>query len=84
MNYYKGSIGAIIVYDITNSDSFKSIPTWLTDARNSIRKDASICLVGCKSDLKLKRTISLNEVSKFCIDNGLINNKILKVRINSF
>merc|ERR1711915_365213 len=55
--YYRDALGAIVVFDITNEDTFKSVEDWIRDIRNSTR-DACIILVGNKSDLKKERKVS--------------------------
>ncbi|KAL7719931.1 Rab family GTPase [Entamoeba marina] len=47
--YYRGSSGAIIVYDITSDASFKHVETWCKDLRDAV-PDVAIALVGNKMD----------------------------------
>lgn len=56
--YYRGSLGAFIVYDITSRDTFENVPRWLNDVKSSDRSDIVCILIGNKSDL------SNREVSK--------------------
>lgn len=59
--YYRGAIGAVIVYDIANRDSFDSIPTWIS----TIREESGVVpllIVGNKSDLE--REVKLSEVEE--------------------
>ncbi|KAL0488327.1 Ras-related protein Rab [Acrasis kona] len=51
-SYYRGAAGAIIVYDVTNVESYKNIIQWLDDARTlSIKgKDMCAAIVGNKKD----------------------------------
>ena len=49
--YYRGSAGAFIVYDITNKQSFASVPTWVEELTQSVASQTVLCLVGNKGDL---------------------------------
>ena len=57
--YYRNTAGAILVYDITNIESFNNIKKWLDDINNN-NTIYSIILVGNKIDLP-NRVISYNE-----------------------
>lgn len=63
-SYYRGSHGIIIVFDITNRQSFDDIQTWITQiCRYS--KNANIILVGNKIDLENERQISYEEAKEY-------------------
>lgn len=49
--YYRGSQAALIVYDITNMDSFNDIRIWLDELRRNMTSDLIVHVVGAKSDL---------------------------------
>ena len=55
LNYYKGSDGILLLYDITDMDSFYSIEIWIDSITNAIDKKPDskyvIILIGNKSDL---------------------------------
>ena len=53
--YYKGAKGAVIVYDITNKDSFDHVDKWLTEIRNLGGKGISVVVCGNKCDLAENR-----------------------------
>ena len=59
--YYKNSVCALVVYDITNRDSFNNISNWVEDCKNQSPKTIFMVLVGNKSDLNDKRVISVDE-----------------------
>ena len=59
-SYYRGSQGAIVVYDITNRDTFNRVDTWV-DEITSISDDITIILVGSKSDCEINRVVSRAE-----------------------
>lgn len=72
-SYYRGSIGIIILYDITKPESFRHVPTWLTDVKNTARSECSVCVVGNKSDLTDQRVIKYNDGAKYCQENNLLH-----------
>jgi Ras-related protein Rab-2A len=60
--YYSGSIGVLIVYDMTDRRSFTNALDWVEEMRQSVCENASIFLVGNKCDLP--RAVSAEEISK--------------------
>ncbi len=66
--YLSGSLGALILYDITNTNSMKNIPKWIQRIRENkwiqSRGDIPILLVGNKLDLQENRVVSKEEVIK--------------------
>lgn len=70
--YYRGSVGALIVYDISKSASFKNIEKWLQELREHSSSNIVIILVGNKSDLKHLREVSTEEATKFAQKHDLI------------
>ncbi|KAI5480594.1 hypothetical protein MNV49_000290 [Pseudohyphozyma bogoriensis] len=49
--YYRGALAAILVYDITNMQSFKDVKIWLDELRREMSPDLIIHVVGSKFDL---------------------------------
>lgn len=70
-SYYRGAAGALLVYDITNRESYNNISTWLADARSLANPDIVIILVGNKADLE-DREVTFLEASRFAQENGLM------------
>ncbi len=66
--YYKGAKGALLVYDISNKDSFDNVDKWLSEFKKYSDKDYTILLVGNKNDLKDERAVSLEEGQKKAAD----------------
>ena len=62
--YYKGCLGAFLVYDITNKKTFESIDKWMIDIKNSGEQNMTILLIGNKSDLESSRQVSIEEGNK--------------------
>ena len=69
--YYRGSLGAVLVFDLTNSASFEHLPQWIEEVRANIKAEIPLLLVGNKSDLIDQRTISVDEVNRFTKDFNL-------------
>ena len=59
--YYKGSKGALVVYDITRKETFATIEKWVNDLKTAGDPKISIIIVGNKSDLADKRQITKEE-----------------------
>ena len=66
ISYYRGSAGALIVYDITDRDSFDKLKSkWIPEVRDSTSDDVVLALIGNKSDLEHKRAVSIEEGTSF-------------------
>jgi len=63
--YYRGSLGTILVFDLTNSASFEHLPQWIEEVRANIKAEIPVLLVGNKSDLIHQRAVSAEEISRF-------------------
>ena len=59
--YYKSSVCALVVYDITNRKSFDNVIEWIEECKNNGPQTVTMVLVGNKSDLKEIRNISYEE-----------------------
>ena len=55
--YYKGSKGALVVYDITQKKTFENIEKWVNDLKVAGDPKITIILIGNKSDLEDKRQV---------------------------
>ena len=62
--YLNGLIGAVVVYDATDEDSFKMMNQWVTELRNYLPTEIPILIAGNKSDLYnqvlIKEDMALN------------------------
>lgn len=65
-------MAALLVYDITNKDSFNSLSRWMSEARTHGNKDITLILVGNKSDLEDQRVVTVEEAQSFADQNGLL------------
>jgi len=70
-NYYRGSTGALLVYDITRRDTFTHLESWLRELQ--AHSDPIIMVVGNKADMAEDiRQVSMEEGRSFAEQNGLL------------
>lgn len=69
--YYRGAVGALLVYDIAKYSTFKNVERWLTELRENADKNIVIMLVGNKSDLRHLREVPTEEAKAFAEKNHL-------------
>ena len=60
-SYIKDSTVAIIVFDISNKQSFASVPQWINEVKTIRGNETTIIIVGNKNDLADKRQVSEEE-----------------------
>ena len=70
--YYKNSVCALVVYDISSRDSFNNVMSWIEDCKNQSPKTIFIVLVGNKSDLEDKRQVTYEEGKELADKNELL------------
>ncbi|KAI4374479.1 hypothetical protein MLD38_012468 [Melastoma candidum] len=70
-SYYRGALGALLVYDITRRATFDSIKKWLHELREFGNPDIVIVLVGNKLDLGSSREVDLEDGKSFAEREGL-------------
>ena len=70
--YYKNSVCACVVYDITNKNSFQNIKSWMEDCKKQSPKTVFLILIGNKVDLEDKRQVTYEEGSIFAEKNGML------------
>jgi len=59
--YYRGAMGIIIVYDVTNSESFKAIKVWLDNIQRLASDGVAKMVIANKIDLKDRRVVTTEE-----------------------
>ena len=69
--YYKNSVCAFIVYDITKRETFENVQVWLEDIKNQCPQTVLLVLVGNKLDLENERQISYEEGESFAQKNNM-------------
>ena len=70
--YYKNSICACIVYDITSRNSFNSVQSWIDDCTKQTPKSILLLLIGNKNDLNDKREVQYEEGAEFAKKRNMI------------
>ncbi|KAF8638891.1 hypothetical protein AX17_001943 [Amanita inopinata Kibby_2008] len=69
--YYRGAVGALLVYDIAKHATYVNVTRWLKELRDHADSNIVIMLVGNKSDLKHLRAVPTDEAKAFATENGL-------------
>jgi len=70
--YYKGAIGALLVYDITRHETFEHINKWLNEIKANGSKDICCILIGNKKDLEEQRQVKYEEGKDLAAKNNLL------------
>jgi Rab family protein len=63
--YYRGAVGALVVYDVTRHITFENAERWLTELRDHTEANIVVMLVGNKADLRHLRAVSPEEARAF-------------------
>lgn len=69
--YYRGAVGALLVYDISKSLSFENVTRWLKELRDHADSNIVIMLVGNKTDQRHLRAVPTEDGKNFASENGL-------------
>uniref|UniRef100_A0A3Q2QFB7 RAB5A, member RAS onco family, b n=1 Tax=Fundulus heteroclitus TaxID=8078 RepID=A0A3Q2QFB7_FUNHE len=70
--YYRGAQAAIVVYDITNEDSFVRAKNWVKELQRQASPNIVIALAGNKADLANKRALDFQDAQSYADDNSLL------------
>ena len=70
--YYRGAQAAVVVYDITNRDTFSKAQNWVRELQRQANANVVIALAGNKLDLANKRVIEYNEAESYANENNLL------------
>jgi len=71
--YYRGASAAIVVYDMTNRDSFAGAKSWVKELQRRGDPNVVIALAGNKSDLEHKRAVELEEAQAYALENKILH-----------
>lgn len=63
--YYRGAVGAMLVYDMTKRQSFDHMARWLEELRGHADKNIVIMLIGNKCDLGSLRAVPTEDAQEF-------------------
>ncbi|KAL2239656.1 ras-related protein RABA5b-like [Sesamum indicum] len=69
--YYRGAVGALVVYDISRKTTFESVKRWLDELNTHCDTTVARMLVGNKCDLENIREVSVDEGKSLAEEEGL-------------
>lgn len=69
--YYRGAVGALLVYDISKRITYDNVARWLKELRDHADENIVIMLVGNKRDLRHMRVVTTEEAKEFAEQNKL-------------
>ena len=70
--YYKGAIGALLVYDITRKETFDHIIKWYNEVKLNGSKDICCILIGNKKDLEDQRQVKYEDGKRLAEEHNLL------------
>jgi len=70
--YYRGAAAAIVVYDITNKESFNGAKSWIKELQRRGDPNVVIALAGNKADLHNKRRVEREEAKQYSDENDIL------------
>eukprot|EP01125_Pyxidicula_operculata_P009764 TRINITY_DN320_c1_g1_i1.p1 TRINITY_DN320_c1_g1~~TRINITY_DN320_c1_g1_i1.p1 ORF type:complete len:209 (-),score=33.55 TRINITY_DN320_c1_g1_i1:361-987(-) len=68
--YYRNAKGAILVYDITDANSFVRVQNWVKELRKILGNNVTLVIVGNKIDMEKSRVVSQKEAEEFAASVG--------------
>ncbi|XP_022748710.1 ras-related protein RABA2a-like [Durio zibethinus] len=69
--YYRGALGALLVYDVTKPTTFENVSRWLKELRDHADSNIVIMLIGNKTDLKQLRAVATEDGQSYAENEGL-------------
>ena len=70
-SYYRGALGIMLVYDITDSQTFDNIAKWLRNIQEHANEDVEKMILGNKCDMEDKRVIPKERGEVIAKENGI-------------
>ncbi|XP_046887900.1 ras-related protein Rab-25-like isoform X2 [Hypomesus transpacificus] len=70
--YYRGAVGALLVYDVTKHLTYETAERWLKELYDHADPHIVVMLVGNKSDLASERSVPTEEAKDFAEKKGLL------------
>jgi len=68
--YYRDANGALLVYDITDRDSFDRVQNWVKELRKMLGDNIVLVIAGNKADLERRRVVTLEEAEEYAASVG--------------
>lgn len=69
--YYRGAVGALLVYDITKRQTFDNVQRWLRELRDHADSNIVIMMAGNKADLNHLRSVTPEDAEALAEKEGL-------------
>ncbi|KAJ7946557.1 Ras-related protein like [Quillaja saponaria] len=69
--YYRGALGALLVYDVTKPTTFENVSRWLKELRDHADANIVIMLIGNKTDLKHLQAVATEDAQSYAEKEGL-------------
>ena len=69
--YYRGAMGILLVYDVTDRQSFENIRNWIKNIKQHASETVRKILLGNKCDMDEKRAVSTEEGQKLADEFGI-------------
>ncbi|KAK9891467.1 hypothetical protein WA026_014699 [Henosepilachna vigintioctopunctata] len=70
--YYRSSNGAVLVYDITDEDSFQKVKSWVKELRRMLGTEICLVIVGNKTDLEKDRHVTFEDAELYSNNVGAV------------
>lgn len=68
--YYRGAAAAIVVYDITRANTFKTLKSWVEELKSQGPQDIAIAIAGNKADLEDQREVESPTAAAYAQEIG--------------
>jgi len=68
--YYRDADGALLVFDVTDGESFEKVKMWVRELRKMVGDDIVIAIAGNKSDLERNRQVSTEDGQSYAASVG--------------
>jgi len=69
--YYRGAMGIMLVYDITNEKSFDNIKNWIRNIEEHASQDVEKMILGNKCDMNDRREVTKERGEELAIEYGI-------------
>lgn len=69
--HFHGIHGVVIVFDVTDRETFDRLPFWIKMANDALDADIPRVIIGNKIDHEDKRSVSVEEATEFCRSEGI-------------
>jgi len=70
-SYYRGAMGIMLVYDITNQKSFENIAKWLRNIDEHANEDVEKMILGNKCDMEDSRVVAKERGEAIALEHGI-------------